>query len=113
MYFDFSFESRPELPQGWDPLWFSDSHFALCQSRLVRRFNLSCYARIALFGGTLDALIVENEVIPVHAASFVDRHEFQFPFFRLLTALCSFRAELKQVHPTEIAKLFPKLFAHF
>jgi len=35
------------------------------------------------------------------------------PFDAMSQAFAGAFAELKQVHPTEIAKLFPKLFAHF
>jgi hypothetical protein len=40
----------------------------------VRCFNLPRHAGIPLLGGLLNVLSIENEVIPVNAASFENRH---------------------------------------
>ena len=57
-----------------------DADFALGQGGTIGRFYLASDAGIALLGALLYVLTVEEEVIPVHAASFEYRHAVTLPF---------------------------------
>jgi hypothetical protein len=96
-------KSQPKFSQCWDAAIFAkalfikavlselffttaarpllnDASLPFGQARLVRRFNLSRNARVTLFGGALNALAVENELIPVHPTSFIDCQSFMLLF---------------------------------
>src|SRR3954469_25157578 len=72
---DLSFEFRSELLQRRHLLRRLDTNLALRQTCLVCRLDLASDARIALLGRALDPLIVKDELIPIHSASFVNGHE--------------------------------------
>src|SRR5947199_10350199 len=63
----------------------ADSNLSLRQCRSMCGLDLPCHAGIALSCGFLNVLSIENEVIPVNAPSFENRH-FYSPVWQRLSS---------------------------
>jgi hypothetical protein len=57
-----------------DRLSLTETDLTLCERSSMRRFHVSCYARIALLCALLHMLSIENEVIPIHPTALENGH---------------------------------------